>query len=152
MLSKLCARGCCTGTVEATDRHLFNRLKFCSRRCGALGRLRTRIVLEPQPCQRPGCDQLGKPRYCSRKCAGIMTAGAKPRAYFVRIATLGHAARRQRGTHALRPADEMLMAAGLFFEAARSIYERAYGAGFMAGKTGRRQLPAYQGSKKVEAA
>jgi hypothetical protein len=143
-LSKPCARGGCTGTVQATDRFFFDRRKFCSRRCGALGRRTTRLLPEPQPCQRPGCDQLGKPRYCSRKCAGIVNAAAKPHTFFVQLGQMGCKARRQRGTHALRPHEERLMAAGRFFEAARSIYDRAYSAGHMAGKTGRRQLPPYR--------
>ncbi len=142
LLSKPCARGGCTGTVEATDRHTFNLHKFCSRRCGALGRYTVRHPTAPQPCQRPGCDQVGKSTYCSHRCAGLMIRATKPANYYSAISKQGHAARRQQGTHALRPHEERLMAAGRFFEAARSVYDRAYSAGWMAGKTGRRQLPA----------
>ncbi len=111
-----------------------------------------------KPCARPGCtapiapppsrpltDTPGKARrYCSHRCASIENARLRGHAFFVAIGAKAHRAKRQKGTHALRPHEERLMAAGRFFEAARMVYDRAYSAGWMAGRTGRRQLPAHR--------
>ena len=96
-------------------------------------------------CERPGCDQPGRPTYCSRRCAGIVNAQKKPAGYFERLGAMGMKGRRQKGAVALRPSDLRLMAQGRFVEAARQLYDRGYSAGWIAAKTGRRQLPAREG-------
>lgn len=100
------------------------------------------------PCARPQCPNHGRPTYCSRKCAGIVNAGKRGHAYFVRLGHLGRLGKRALGIAALRSMEHRLMLQGRYQEAARAIYDRAYGAGWIAGKKGHRQLPA----KKATAA
>lgn len=100
-------------------------------------------------CEREGCandvrwhGRPGRPRYCSRRCAAIVNAAKRGRAFFVAIGTAGRAAIRAKGYACEpRPAEVSLMAAGRYREAAVLIYERAYSAGWTARHLGHRQLP-----------
>lgn len=100
-------------------------------------------------CARAGCGnpasgpgRPGRPRYCSRRCAAIVNAAARGRAYFVALGVVGRAAVRAHG-HARdpRPAELRLLAAGRFREAVALIYDRGYSAGWSARHLGHRQLP-----------
>ncbi len=89
-------------------------------------------------CHRSGCPNEGKPKYCSRRCAAL----SQPPGHFKRLSALGHAGNRKKGVKvAPRPHEVMLMARGRYDEATKSIYLRAYSAGFNASKNGHRQLP-----------
>jgi hypothetical protein len=100
-------------------------------------------------CARPGCTAEGQPNYCSRRCSGIDQARKAGHAHYARIGALGRAAVRAKGRSSrLRPSELRLMVAGRYQEAADAIYDRAYGSGWMAKHTGRRQLP----SRKASAA
>lgn len=94
----------------------------------------------PMACARPGCTALGQPTYCSRRCSGIDLWRRLPDNHFERIGQLSGKARYQKvGSHAIRPSELRLMAAGRFKEAAILIYDRAYGSGWTAGRRGHRQ-------------
>jgi hypothetical protein len=94
-------------------------------------------------CARAGCDQEGKPKFCSRRCSGlhngVLRRGTR---YYHRMGSLGIQAKRRKGVTALRLSDRLLMAAGRYEEAARALYDRGYSAGWLAQHKGCRQLPA----------
>ncbi len=100
-------------------------------------------------CARPGCSnptawrgRLGRPRYCSRRCAAIANAAAKGREYFARLSRASRNARRARGSvRGPRPVELSLLAAGRYREAVALIYDRGYSAGWTARHLGHRQLP-----------
>jgi len=93
-------------------------------------------------CGRDGCELPAVKLYCSRSCAAKVNAQKRGHAFFVALGVKGRAAIRKRGSVALMRSDALLMAAGRYGEAARHIYDRAYSAGWCAGRTGSHQLPA----------
>jgi hypothetical protein len=96
-------------------------------------------MLRDHACARGGCTAGATRTYCSQRCAQIEVARRKGHAYY---AAIGKQAWRNRKkcTRPIRQSERMLMASGRFDEAARSIYQRAYGSGWIAGRRGFRQL------------
>lgn len=95
-------------------------------------------------CARPGCTAptKGTRKFCSHRCASVALAHARGSDFFRQLGRIASAGRRKRGHSVLRQCDVMLMAAGRYEEAARGIYDRGYGAGWIARNNSRRQLPA----------
>lgn len=78
----------------------------------------------------------------SKVCGGKLAASKMPAGHYRRIGGMAKEALRARGKRLLvRPHEMRLMAQGRFYEAARSVYDRGYSAGWVGRKNGRRQLP-----------
>jgi len=143
-----CARGGCTGHLQVSRPYLLRRRRYCSRRCGALARYTVRAIPVPTPCRRPGCPALGRPVYCSRKCAAKVNAAARWAHCYAAMGEKGRTAQRETGREVLTGTDLSLMRAGRYREAARAIYDRGYTAGWVARHHGYRQLPAKRATVK----
>lgn len=92
-------------------------------------------------CARPGCTGVAIPKYCSRRCSAIDHAHQRGGAFYATISQRGMNTKRLKGHRILRASDVSLMASGRYAEAARAIYDRGYGGGWLAGRRGHRQLP-----------
>lgn len=143
---KICARGGCTAAIKTLPHWLLERRRFCSRTCGALAKYTVTVKPTPTPCKGPQCPHMGRPVYCSRKCAAVVNAKARVEGFYAAIGETGRESRRKVGHDVLDGVALSLMRAGRYREAARLLYDKGYSAGWTAKHVGVRQLPARKAS------